>query len=102
MPKIKYSLQKIINDTNFFSRKYLFWKMIKYVISALHFLHTIGINHGNIKPNNLLIDDRNNFILNDFDDSKFIKSRWINLRELYEIICNHKRLYESRNFIKNI
>ena len=54
MPKIKYSLQKIINDTNFFSRKYLFWKMIKYVISALHFLHTIGINHGNIKPNNLL------------------------------------------------
>ena len=48
--------------------------MIKQIISALYFLHTeFRINHGNIKPNNILIDDINNFILTDFDDSKFIK-----------------------------
>ena len=43
--------------------------MTKQIISALFFLNTeLGINHGNIKPNNLLIDDDNNFILTDFDD----------------------------------
>ena len=69
MPKVKYSLQKIINDNIIFDRKINALKMTKQIISALFFLNTeLGINHGNIKPNNLLIDDDNNFILTDFDD----------------------------------
>ena len=69
MPKVKYSLQKIINDNIIFDCKINALKMTKQIISALFFLNTeLGINHGNIKPNNLLIDDDNNFILNDFDD----------------------------------
>ena len=69
MPKAKYSLQNIISETNIFDRKINALKMIKQMISAMYFLHSeFGINHGNIKPNNLLIDDDNNFILTDFDD----------------------------------
>ena len=49
--------------------------MTKQIISAMYFLHTeLRINNGNIKPNNILIDDDNNFILTDFDDTKFINS----------------------------
>ena len=74
LPKVKYSLQKIIDENINFDRKIYSQKMIKQIISAMYFLHTeFRINHGNIKPNNILIDDMNNFILTDFDDSKFIK-----------------------------
>ena len=49
--------------------------MIKQIISAMYFLYTeLGINHGNIKPNKILIDHDDNFILTDFDDTKFISS----------------------------
>lgn len=43
----------------------VFVKLFRFLTNTVHFLHSMGIAHGAIKPRNILVDDHNDFVLTD-------------------------------------
>lgn len=50
------------------------WRMLRDVASGLSYLHSLGIVHHDIKPDNILIDKNNNFVITDFGISVKFRS----------------------------
>lgn len=88
----KYSISSDIKSINLISHKYekivdlikcsSFQIKIKWIIDicrALKFLHSKGILHGDIKPDNILVDDDNNCKLSDFGLSTVVDNQFINI-----------------------
>ncbi len=52
------------------------WRMLRDVASGLTFLHALNppIIHQDIKPDNIMIDDNNNFVITDFGVSTHVRS----------------------------
>ena len=50
------------------------WRFIRDVASGLEYLHSVGIVHHDINPDNILIDTEDNFLITDFGISKKIRS----------------------------
>ena len=42
-----------------------FLKLFRFLTNTVHFLHSMGICHGAIRPRNILVDDHNEFVLTD-------------------------------------
>jgi serine/threonine protein kinase len=70
LEKHKSTLHKIANHTKLNAKDKN--KIIQQLISAVKHLHNIGYIHGDINPNNILIDMNKNAILIDFDSSQKI------------------------------
>lgn len=43
----------------------VFLKLFHFLTNTVHFLHSMGVAHGAIKPRNILVDDHNDFVLTD-------------------------------------
>lgn len=50
------------------------WRMLRDVASGLSYLHSLGIVHHDIKPDNILIDENDNFVITDFGISVKFRS----------------------------
>jgi eukaryotic-like serine/threonine-protein kinase len=76
------SLNNILNNRCLTVRE-----IIKYsldFLSAVHYLHTKGLMHCDIKPTNILINDANKAILADFGSSRWLNDYGMaNLRNVY-------------------
>lgn len=66
-----YTLSTFISNTNSAYRKDLILHFISQIISAVYYLHSSGIIHGDLKEQNILVNDKNDFkiILIDFGSS---------------------------------
>lgn len=62
----KLTLTDFINITSIEKRKHYINKFIKQLLSCVHYLHNNDIIHGDIKDNNILIDDDFNIKLIDY------------------------------------
>ena len=82
MPYLKRgSLHNLLNN------RYLTLKeIIKYsldFLSAIEYVHSRGVIHCDIKPNNILIDDNNNAILTDFGSALYLNNGKARLKNVY-------------------
>lgn len=73
MPYLKNgSLHQMLNNQNLTIRE-----IIKYTLDflpAIEYIHSRGVIHCDIKPNNILIDDNNNAILTDFGSALYLNN----------------------------
>ena len=87
-------------DENYYSNKEIL-KFFKDIISGLYYLHSNGIIHRDIKPNNILLDKDNNCKITDFNVSSILSN--INDDNIGKKICSsdHFRPPEScKNMIQ--
>ncbi|MBQ8998862.1 MAG: serine/threonine protein kinase [Clostridium sp.] len=72
---------------NLLNMRYLTLKeIIKYsldFLSAIEYVHSRGVIHCDIKPNNILIDDNNNAILTDFGSALYLNNGKARLKNVY-------------------
>ena len=72
---------------NLLNTRYLTLKeIIKYsldFLSAIEYVHSRGVIHCDIKPNNILIDDNNNAILTDFGSALYLNNGKARLKNVY-------------------
>jgi len=72
---------------NLLNTRYLTLKeIIKYsldFLSAIVYVHSRGVIHCDIKPNNILIDDNNNAILTDFGSALYLNNGKARLKNVY-------------------
>lgn len=62
-------------------------KITRGLLSALQYIHSMGIVHADVKPENILLDDNLNPILIDFTSALYIKD------------CNEKRPLSTESYI---
>ena len=66
MTRYKQDLNSYIKNTQYKDHKVI-QKIMYHLVSALYYLHSINILHGDIKPGNILIDHNKNAVLCDFN-----------------------------------
>jgi hypothetical protein len=49
-----------------------FTRLAKQIVTSIHYLHTHGIIHGDIKPDNILVDGQNDIQLTDFGGARLV------------------------------
>ena len=62
------------DNDNYYSDKEIL-KFFRDIISALYYLHSNGIIHHDIKPNNILLDKNNNCKITDFNISSILNNK---------------------------
>ena len=67
-------MDSLQDDINFMSKlpKSIFKNFLKKIISQLHEIHKCGIYHGDIRPENIMVDSNLNIKFIDFEFSKFM------------------------------
>ena len=75
----KFDLNKYIKEANRTKKDYYsdeeILKFCKDIISGIYYLHSNGIIHHDIKPNNILFDKNNNCKITDFNISSILKDK---------------------------
>ena len=79
--------KKITNIDKFYYSENLIRKFIRQTIRGLNYLHRIGIIHGDIKPNNILVDHNYECKIIDFNFSSILDNYWVD-EAGSEINCN--------------
>ena len=80
MPKYEKSLQDFLDQNNDVIDVSITLKIMSQVFAALEVLHSVGYNHNDIKPSNIMIDNDFNATLIDFGfTTKFMASKNVHL-----------------------
>ena len=80
MPKYERSLQDYIDENNDQIKPKYTLKIMSQMFQALEILHSIGYNHNDIKPSNIMIDSSFNATLIDFGfTTKFMGPKNVHL-----------------------
>jgi serine/threonine protein kinase len=79
--------EELTDIDKFFYSEIQIRRFIRQIIRGLNYLHRIGIIHGDIKPNNILLDKNNECKIIDFNFSSILDNNYIdNLKQ--KIDCN--------------
>ena len=90
--KIGKHIKSFVNQNIEFIQENIVINIFKQILNGVEYLHSIGVVHRNIKPDNILFDEFNNVKLADFGLSACLKSKSEQVFFDPNLLSNHTRV----------